>query len=136
MEVQQKQQHLIAQQQAQSEKMLQEGRARIAAEIPNWGDSVKQELAKTALDYGYSKEEISGLSDPRAVKLLHDAMQWRKSQQNQSIVDKKVASAPPVVKPGAKDTKTVASAKVKADREALRKTGKADYAARLIERTL
>jgi hypothetical protein len=70
------------------------------------------------------------------VKVLHDAMQWRKLQKNNSIVKKKVSSAKPVVKPGAKDTKAEANSNSAKLREQLRRTGKADAAQKLIENML
>ncbi len=78
---------------------------------------------------------MGGCVDPRHVKVLHDAMQWRKLQQN-STVKKKVSSAKPVVRPGAKDTKAEASSNVRNLRDQLRKTGKADMATKLIEQMI
>jgi hypothetical protein len=51
-------------------------------------------------------------------------------------VQKKVAAASPVVKPGAKDSKNAAQAGIKKVREELHRTGKSEHAAKLIERML
>jgi len=127
-EVVQKQTQLMAEKIAKGKEIL-------AKEIPNWSPETNQALLSTGKDYGFSDAELNAIVDPRHVKVLHDAMQWRKLQQN-STVKKKVSSAKPVVKPGAKDTKAEANSNHRQLREQLRKTGKSDMAAKLIENML
>lgn len=127
-EVVQKQTQLMAEKIAKGKEIL-------AKEIPNWSPETNQALLSTGKDYGFTDAELNAIVDPRHVKVLHDAMQWRKLQQN-STVKKKVSSAKPVVKPGAKDTKAEANSNVRQLREQLRKTGKADMATKLIENML
>ena len=126
----------VAQKQTQllSEKIAK-GKEILAKEIPNWSPETNQALLSTGKDYGFSDAELNSIVDPRHVKVLHDAMQWRKLQQN-STVKKKVSSAKPVVKPGSKDTKAEASSNHRNLREQLRKTGKSDAAQKLIENML
>jgi hypothetical protein len=126
-----KQQVVQSQTQLMAEKIAK-GKEVLAKEIPNWSPETNQALLSTGRDYGFSDAELNSIVDPRHVKVLHDAMQWRKLQQN-STVKKKVSSAKPVVKPGAKDTKAEANSNVRQLREQLRKTGKADAAQKLIE---
>lgn len=128
-EVVQKQTQLMAEKIAKGKEIL-------AKEIPNWSPETNQALLSTGKDYGFTDAELNSIVDPRHVKVLHDAMQWRKLQQKDSIVKKKVSSAKPVVKPGAKDTKAEANSNVRQLRESLRKTGKSDMAAKLIENML
>ena len=127
----------VAQSQAQlmAEKIAK-GKEVLAKEIPNWSPETNQALLSTGKDYGFSDAELNSIVDPRHVKVLHDAMQWRKLQQKDSIVKKKVSSAKPVVKPGAKDTKAEANSNHRQLREQLRKTGKSDAAQKLIENML
>ncbi len=80
-----------------SEKIAK-GKEILAKEIPNWSPETNQALLSTGKDYGFSDAELNSIVDPRHVKVLHDAMQWRKLQQN-STVKKKVSSAKPVVRP-------------------------------------
>jgi hypothetical protein len=129
-----KQQVVQKQTQLMSEKIAQ-GKEILAKEIPNWSPETNQALLSTGKDYGFSDAELNSIVDPRHVKVLHDAMQWRKLQQN-STVKKKVSSAKPVVRPGAKDTKAEANSNVRNLREQLRKTGKSDAAQKLIENML
>lgn len=135
-EAQRKQQEFtIAQQHAMAAK-TEEGRKVLERDIPGWNTDIAKSVAQTAKDYGFSDNELSSLIDPRQVKVLHDAMQWRKLQASKPASDKKVSNATPQIKAGAKDTKNQANAQAKQARDALRKTGKGDYAAALIERML
>ena len=129
-----KQQVVQKQTQLMSEKIAQ-GKEVLAKEIPNWSPETNQALLSTGKDYGFSDAELNSIVDPRHVKVLHDAMQWRKLQQN-SVVKKKVSNAKPVVKPGSKDTKAEANSNHRQLRESLRKTGKSDAAQKLIENML
>ena len=128
-EVVQKQTQLMAEKIAKGKEIL-------AKEIPNWSPETNQALLSTGKDYGFTDAELNAIVDPRHVKVLHDAMQWRKLQQKDSIVKKKVSSAKPVVKPGAKDAKAEASSNQRQLRDSLRKTGKSDLAQKLIENML
>ena len=129
-----KQQAIQKQTQLMAEKIAK-GKEVLAKEIPNWSPETNQALLSTGKEYGFSDAELNSIVDPRHVKVLHDAMQWRKLQQN-SVVKKKVSSAKPVVKPGAKDTKAEVYSNHKQLRDQLRKTGKADAAQKLIENML
>jgi hypothetical protein len=128
--------HEVAQKQSQllSEKIAK-GKEVLAKEIPNWSPETNQALLSTGKDYGFSDAELNSIVDPRHVKVLHDAMQWRKLQQNSSVKNK-ISNAKPVVKPGAKDSKTEANSNHRNLREQLRKTGKSDAATKLIENML
>jgi FtsZ-binding cell division protein ZapB len=129
-----KQQVVQKQSQLMAEKIAK-GKEILAKEIPNWSPETNQALLSTGKDYGFSDAELNAIVDPRHVKVLHDAMQWRKLQQN-SVVKKKVSNAKPVVKPGSKDTKAEANSAHRQLRESLRKTGKSDAAQKLIENML
>ena len=129
-----KQQVVQKQSQLMAEKIAK-GKEVLAKEIPNWSPETNQALLSTGKDYGFSDVELNAIVDPRHVKVLHDAMQWRKLQQN-SVVKKKVSNAKPVVKPGSKDTKAEANSNHRNLREQLRKTGKSDAAQKLIENML
>ena len=129
-----KQQVVQKQSQLMAEKIAK-GKEILAKEIPNWSPETNQALLSTGKDYGFSDAELNSIVDPRHVKVLHDAMQWRKLQQN-SVVKKKVSNAKPVVKPGSKDTKAEANSNHRQLREQLRKTGKSDAAQKLIENML
>jgi hypothetical protein len=128
----QKQQQLQAQQAQSVQERIVKGKEILAKEIPNWSRETSQAIISTGKEYGFSDDELGMIVDPRHVKVLHDAMQWRKLQANTGVKNK-VAQAKPVVKPGAKDTKQVANTQHKQMRDNLRKSGKSEYAAKLIE---
>jgi hypothetical protein len=128
----QKQQQLQAQQAQSVQERIVKGKEILAKEIPNWSRETSQAIISTGKEYGFSDDELGMIVDPRHVKVLHDAMQWRKLQANTGVKNK-VAQAKPVVKPGAKDTKQAASTQHKQTRDNLRKSGKSEYAAKLIE---
>jgi len=135
-QLQSKQQQLSqAQQKAHSERIAK-GKEILAKEIPNWSQQTSQEIISAGKEfYGFNDEEMASVIDPRHVKVLHDAMQWRKLQQNSSVKNK-VSNAKPVIKPGAKDVKKQVSSDIQKQRDALRKSGKSEYAQRLIEQML
>jgi len=131
-----KQQQIAQHQQQQLAERIAKGKEILAKEIPNWSQQTSQEIISAGKEfYGFSDAEMSSVIDPRHVKVLHDAMQWRKLQQNPSVKNK-VSSAKPVIKPGAKDIKKQVNSDIQKQREALRKTGKSDYAQALIEKML
>lgn len=117
-------------------QQTQVGLEQLQREIPDWGTEKVREVRDSAKNYGFTDQELSGITDPRYVKVLLDAAQWRKLQTAKPTVTKKVSNASAPVKPGAKDSRTAAQSAVKQTRDALRKTGNSDFAAKLIERTL
>lgn len=134
-ELEAKQTAMLQSKQQDLAQRIEKGKEILAKEIPNWSRDTSQAIISTGKEYGFTEEELSQVYDPRYVKVLHDAMQWRKLQSNPSVKNK-VSQAKPVVKPGAKDAKVVESAQRKELRQTLRKTGKSEYAAKLIEEML
>jgi hypothetical protein len=131
-ELEAKAQQIQQTQAAKMQEKIAQGKEILAKEIPNWSRETTQELMTVGKEYGFSDDELGTIVDPRHVKVLHDAMQWRKLQKN-SVAKNKVSQAKPVVKPGAKDTKQEATSANRQVREQLRKTGKSDLAQKLIE---
>lgn len=131
-----KQQQLTQAQQKSLNERIAKGKEVLAKEIPNWSPDTSKAIISAGKEYyGFSDDEMSSVIDPRHVKVLHDAMQWRKLQQNTGVKNK-VSTAKPVIKPGSKDVKKQVGSDIQKARESLRKTGKSDYAQQLIERML
>ena len=131
-----KQQQLTQAQQKSLNERIAKGKEVLAKEIPNWSADTSKAIISAGKEYyGFSDDEMSSVIDPRHVKVLHDAMQWRKLQQNTGVKNK-VSNAKPVIKPGAKDVKKQVGSDIQKARDSLRKTGKSDYAQQLIERML
>lgn len=131
-----KRQNALAKHQESLAERIRKGKEILAKEIPNWSPETTQAVVTTGKEYGFTDDELNAIVDPRHVKVLHDAMQWRKSQNKKPLVKKKVASAKPVVKPGAKDPNVAANSNVKKMREQLRKSGSSELASKLIEQMI
>lgn len=131
-----KRQNALAKHQESVAERIRKGKEVLAKEIPNWSPETTQAVVTTGKEYGFTDDELNAIVDPRHVKVLHDAMQWRKSQNKKPLVKKKVASAKPVVKPGAKDPKVAANSNAKKMRDQLRKSGSSELASKLIEQMI
>ena len=131
-----KRQEALTKQQQMIADQVAKGKEQLAKEIPNWSPQTTQEIIESSKDYGFTDNELNAIVDPRHVRVLHDAMQWRKLKSKNSVTKKKVASAKPVVKPGSKDTKKASTSANKKLRESLRKSGKAEVASKLIEQMI
>lgn len=90
------------QQQHENAKRMDEGRAQLAREIKGWGPELAESLLGTAQkQYGFQRAEAEeSISDPRLMKVLHDAHQWQLHQQTQSKVQRHVEAQ--AVEPAAK----------------------------------
>ena len=117
---------------------LQEQMQILQREIPEFADSKRATALKEQLvtygtnHYGYSTEEISQITDHRAIKVLHDAMRYQATLKGKSQAKQKLKSAKPMMKPGAKKQPT-SNAKVRSRQKAkLRDSGSIDDALGLI----
>lgn len=114
------QQYAQANQQAQQyfEQAKQEHLTKAAEEvkkaIPSWSAETQVQLREFGKSIGFSDAELGAVTDPRAVVLLHKAMQFDQLMKAQPAVNKKVANAPKAIKPGAQQ-------QPKSDKEVLRK---------------
>ena len=107
-------------------------------DIPEFADTVKGGKLKDQLvsvgsnHYGYSNDEISNITDARAIKVLNDAMKYQDIISGKTKAKVKTQSARPVLKPGAKKT-TTPNAKIRSRQKAkLRETGSIEDAVGLI----
>lgn len=94
--------------------------------FPNFGTEFLQKLDETGKGYGFSGEELAQIADPRMVRVLHDAMQYKKLQGSKTIIDKKVQDARPVQAKSARSAQTSqANAQLLSAKQQMKKTGKA-----------
>lgn len=135
-EIQQKFSQLQQQRNQNTALRLEQERVELLKAFPDWNQERASELRNTAKHYGFNDDEVSGISDSRMVKVLADAAAYRKLQEQKASVTKKVADKPAVVKPGAKDTNAVARSKHSEMRQTLKKSGRYEDAAALIERMI
>jgi len=131
------QQNSEAQQNAK-QAFLQEQVQILQRDIPEFADAKQASKLKDQLvnfgtkHYGYTIEEISNITESKAIKVLYDAMRYQGILAGKSQAKVKTKSAKPVLKPGAKRVST-SDAKIRSRQQAqLRKTGSIDDAVGLI----
>ena len=120
---------------------LQEQMQILQKEIPAFADATKASKLKERLvttgknHYGYTNDEISNITDARAIKVLLDAQRYQDIISGKSKAKVKTKSANPVMKPGAKRTATP-NAKIRERQQAkLKGSGSLDDAVNLILNT-
>ena len=135
MQLRQYQQQQMAQ--ANQERLARETEM-LAEKIPEFSDperagKLREDLVRTASEfYGYSPEDLSGVTDHRALLVLKDAMMWRKSQAKRSQVEQKAQKARPVIKPQAKRTADPKRKQEQQSKSKLKKTGRVEDAISLM----
>jgi len=133
-EVMQKQSE--AEQIARSHYAQQEAQ-KLVQVIPELADAgkagkFKENLVRTATDvYGYTPEEIAGISSHRDFLVLRDAMKYREMMAGKGEVQRKVQKAKPAMKPGAKKVSTKTDA-ARRQKDRLKKSGSIEDALALI----
>ena len=117
---------------------LQEQMQILQRDIPEFADTIKGGKLKDQLvnigsnHYGYTNEEISNITDARAIKVLNDAMKYQDIISGKSKAKVKTQSANSVIKPGAKKMATP-NAKIRSRQKAkLKESGSIDDALNLI----
>lgn len=128
------QQQALQQHQAWVAEQTAKGREQLVKDLPGWGAELANQIRTTGKEYGFDESELAGVTDPRMVKVLHDAMKYRMLQSHKPEVDKKVAKASPILKPTGKTN--VSAEQHKQARSTLKKSGSMSDAARLLERML
>ena len=110
-------------------KAAQEAVETLQTEIPGWNNDLYGKILKSGKEYGFKAEELNAITDPRAIKVLNDARQWREFKSAKpKAEEKKVTSAPKVLKPGAGEKPDQSADKVKASRDRLKKSGRPEDA--------
>lgn len=135
------QQQVADKQRAFATELLQREKQSMLEAIPDWKDAAKakteRDEIKAALQKaGFSSEEIEGLSDHRSVVIARKAMLYDKMMAKKPEVQKRVADAPKPVKPGTPQQRNQKGEAYQKTRDALRKTGRTEYAQSAIERLL
>jgi hypothetical protein len=112
----------------QQQQMLAKGEEALRTKFPSWGPETKRSIFDNTKSYGYSDQELSQVTDPRLVEVLHDAMQWKKLQASKAqTIEKKVATAKPFVQTAARGIqKSQADTKAADLKARMAKTGRPD----------
>ncbi len=104
---------------------------------PETAAKIKQELISTGTEvYGYTPDELRAVSDHRALRVLHDAAQYRRLMAGKTGADKAApqrAQQTPTLKPGAKQQPTQGKTKrVEQAKAQMKRTGSVDDVARFL----
>jgi hypothetical protein len=111
---------------------LQQEMGKLAQVIPEFADpekggKLKEDLVNYGTRLGYSEAELGGVTDHRAIVVLHKAKLWDDLQGSKGKAKQKVSNARPVVKPGAKKSSRATSQKRAQEVQArMKKTGNVD----------
>lgn len=107
-------------------KQAQEAIEILKTDIPGWGDDLYGKILKTGVEhYGFKHDEVNAITDHRAIKVLHDAMQYRALKAGKPSVEKRAAApVPKVVKPGTAEKPDANADKWKQGSAQLKKTGR------------
>jgi hypothetical protein len=132
----------VQQQQTQAQQAAQQEYLQQQAEVlrqhipeiadPEKGAQIKNALVETGVAYGFSPEEMMSVSDARYVRALHDAMKYRRLQENKRKAMQKGEKAMPMAKAGAKKRQDGQAATRKKAQQRLQKTGSIDDALSLM----
>lgn len=96
----------------------------LQTKIPQWSNDLYGKILKGAIDnYGFKSDEVGGITDPRAIEVLHDAMQFR-ALKAKPITEKKVVAKPKaVLKPGGGEQPDPKAQQIKGSWDQLTKSG-------------
>jgi hypothetical protein len=72
----------------------------LQSEIPDFGHSVVKRLIDAGEEHGFSKDEVSGWTDHRLIKMLHALSEKKSVESKKPEIEKKVAVVTKVMKPG------------------------------------
>jgi hypothetical protein len=127
---------LQAQEQARSQhvtKQMELGRAELVRRVGSITDTDRQATLQQAVSLGFTEGELAQMSDARVMHALVELARLKsKTTAAKDIATKKVQSVA-AAKPVSRSAPQAANAGVMADvREKLRKTGRDDYAERLL----
>ena len=132
------QQQAMQQAQGQAHQAhLQSQMAELQQAIPEFSDAkkapkMKERLVKQGMAEGYTAEEIGGIVDHRAMKVLHKAMLYDQMMKGGGDVQAKLKKARPLMKAGTKKQATSDAKKHSKQMSKLKKTGSVADAAALL----
>jgi hypothetical protein len=116
--------------QARHAQAIQQGVEELKTRIPDYGPDVEKALYSAGEEYGFTKEQLASVIDPKLLHVLNDARKWRELQTKKPLTEKRVSEAPKVMKPGAKaDPRAQREGRTQDLRERIRKSGGKDDAA-------
>lgn len=112
----------------QYNQYIEEQKTLAATKIPEYSDpnkavNFKNQMKQSLSEYGFNEQEIGSLADHRFLMVLRDAMGYKASKAA-PVTNKKVTTAPRVIKSGTPKMEDSKRATVKQKIGRLRKSGK------------
>ena len=114
-------------QQAQQQhlrEVIARGSEILRRDIKGWSQELAQSVRSHAASYGFSEAELATVVDPRMVRLMHDAYQFRAIKQSNIESKRVMPSAQRGLKPGQPAASQANSARTEAAKTAFRKSGR------------
>jgi len=131
-----RQKYAQAQQETAKQRQTQAAKAHeeLSRDIQGWGPEIQAKLGESGRSFGFTDQELANLIDPRMVKVLHAAHQWKQLQSAKPGLQKKVQAAKPVTAPSARTANSSHRATQYSDaRQKLKKSGSNDDAIKALE---
>lgn len=135
-------QQRLAQQRQEEMRAAQQKQAREAVEIlqqdiPGWSNDLYGKILKAGVEqFGFKNEEVAAITDPRAIKVLHDAMQYRALKAKPVVEKRAPAPVPKVAKPGTAEKPDAGANKWNEGMAKLKKSGRTEDAVELAKMLL
>lgn len=129
-----KRQQQLTEQQQVNAKLVQQGQAKLEAEIKDWGPQKREALQAYGKQLGMRDETIDAINDAAIVVALHKAQLYDQLQTKKPQNYKRLEALPKVVKPGAKSGP--ADHLVSEARKQFKQTGSVNDAARYYAKLL
>lgn len=99
---------------------------------PEKGNAIKSALVETGVEYGFSADEMAGVTDARYIRALNDARKYRELVSKRKSAQSKGDKARPMLKAGAKKRQDGNASTRKKAQMRLQKTGSIEDALSLI----
>lgn len=93
-----KQQQQALRKQQDIAKLTQEGRTVLERDIKGWSPEVAQQLSNYGQEAGFTAEDMSSVTDPRMVKVLHKAWQFDQLIKKQAVAEKPETQEKPITR--------------------------------------
>jgi hypothetical protein len=136
-QLQAKQQEFGQAQQQHMREVIARGAEVLRRDIKGWSPDLAQNIRSHAREYGFSEAELASVVDPRMVKLMHDAYQFRRATQAKLETKRVQPATGKTLKPGTPAAQGQNAAKVESIQSRFRKSGTVrDGAALLIAKGL
>ena len=121
-----KQQEFAQAQQQHLREVIARGSDILRRDIKGWSQELAQSVRSHAASYGFTEAELATVVDPRMVKLMHDAYQFRSMKQSNIEAKRVTPGAQRTIKPGQPAASQANSARVEATKTAFRKSGRVE----------